>query len=192
MGQFYFKKFCTQFRETECGSQGSFIKPVFFFRKTLFTLIFKFQPYYLIIPRSKRQIYVDLDKISTGSEKVATGSESDPCHHLLTTTGLLSESGWTRPSEGRNYKLFFVLLEGNPILPMTPRDGCVGNRIRIIDNRQLILTVFFTSKKAIFDKILLDTVVTLSDALFKQNNFSDDFESGRKSSRSSSFWKHHS
>ena len=27
-------------------------------------------------------------------------------------------------SEGRNYKLFFVLLEANPILPMTPRDGC--------------------------------------------------------------------
>ena len=25
-------------------------------------------------------------------------------------------------SEGRNYKLFFVL--PNPILPMTPRDGC--------------------------------------------------------------------
>ena len=28
-------------------------------------------------------------------------------------------------SEGRNYKLFFVLLEANPILPMAPRDGCV-------------------------------------------------------------------
>ena len=27
-------------------------------------------------------------------------------------------------SEGRNYKLFFVLLEANPILLMTPRDGC--------------------------------------------------------------------
>ena len=27
-------------------------------------------------------------------------------------------------SEGRNYKLFFVLLEANLILPMTPRDGC--------------------------------------------------------------------
>ena len=48
-----------------------------FFRKTLFTLILKFQPYYLIIPRSRRQIYVNLGKISTGSEKVATGSERD-------------------------------------------------------------------------------------------------------------------
>ena len=27
-------------------------------------------------------------------------------------------------SEGRNYKLFLVLLEANPILTMTPRDGC--------------------------------------------------------------------
>ena len=28
-------------------------------------------------------------------------------------------------SEGRHYyKLFFVLLEANPILPMAPRDGC--------------------------------------------------------------------
>ena len=27
-------------------------------------------------------------------------------------------------SEGRNYKLLFFLLEANPILPMTPRDGC--------------------------------------------------------------------
>ena len=27
-------------------------------------------------------------------------------------------------SEGRNYKLFFVLFEANPILLMTPRDGC--------------------------------------------------------------------
>ena len=27
-------------------------------------------------------------------------------------------------SEGRHYKLFFFLLEANPILPMTPRDGC--------------------------------------------------------------------
>ena len=27
-------------------------------------------------------------------------------------------------SEGRNYKLFFVLLEAKPILPMAPRDGC--------------------------------------------------------------------
>ena len=26
-------------------------------------------------------------------------------------------------SEGRNYKLFFILLEANPILPMTRRDG---------------------------------------------------------------------
>ena len=33
------------------------------------------------------------DKISTGSEKVATGSESDPCRHLLITSGLLPESG---------------------------------------------------------------------------------------------------
>ena len=29
-------------------------------------------------------------------------------------------------SEGRNYKLFFVLLEANPILPMTARNGCGG------------------------------------------------------------------
>ena len=27
-------------------------------------------------------------------------------------------------SEGRNYKLFFVLLKANPIMPMAPRDGC--------------------------------------------------------------------
>ena len=27
-------------------------------------------------------------------------------------------------SEGRNYKLFFVLLEANPILPKAPRDVC--------------------------------------------------------------------
>ena len=92
MGQFYFYIFLTQFRETEYGSQGPFLKPVFF-RKTLFTLIFTFQPYYLIIPRSKRQINVDLEKISTGSEKFATGSESDPYRHLLTSTELLPESG---------------------------------------------------------------------------------------------------
>ena len=49
-----------------------------FFRKTLFTLLLTFQTYFLIIPRSIRQIYVDLGKISTGSEKVATGSESHP------------------------------------------------------------------------------------------------------------------
>ena len=62
-----------------------------------FTLIFTISPYYLFIPRSRRQIYFDLDKISTGSEKVATGSESHPWHHLLITTGLLLESGWTLP-----------------------------------------------------------------------------------------------
>ena len=28
-------------------------------------------------------------------------------------------------SDGRNYKLFFVLLKANPILPMAPKDGCV-------------------------------------------------------------------
>ena len=65
-----------------------------------------------------------MGKTSTGSEKVATGSESDPCRHLFTATGLLPESGWARPSAVGNYKLFFVLLEENPILPMTPRDGC--------------------------------------------------------------------
>ena len=27
-------------------------------------------------------------------------------------------------SKGRNYKVFFILLEVNPILPMAPRDGC--------------------------------------------------------------------
>ena len=73
VNQFYFNTFFTQLRENEHGSQGSFIKPKFFFRKTLFTLILTFQPYYLIIPRSRRQIYVDLGNISTGSEKVATG-----------------------------------------------------------------------------------------------------------------------
>ena len=93
MGQFNFTIFFTQFRENEYGSQGSFIKPVFFFGKTWFTLIFTFQPYYLIIPRSGRQIYVEVGKISTGSEKVATGSESDPCRHLFIATGLLPESG---------------------------------------------------------------------------------------------------
>ena len=30
-------------------------------------------------------------------------------------------------SEGWNYKLFFVLLEANPILSMTPRDFCAGS-----------------------------------------------------------------
>ena len=65
-----------------------------------------------------------MGKVSTGSEKVATGSESNPCRHLFTATGLLPESGCTRPSAVGNYKLFFFLLEENPILPMTPRDGC--------------------------------------------------------------------
>ena len=50
-------------------------------------------PSSLIIPRSGRQIYVEVGKISTGSEKFATGSESDPCRHLFTATGLLPESG---------------------------------------------------------------------------------------------------
>ena len=81
-------------------------------RDLLENLYFLGKPYYLIIPRSKRQIYVDLDKISTGSEKFVTGSESDPCRHLSTTAGLLPESGWTRPSEERNYKLFFVPNQG--------------------------------------------------------------------------------
>ena len=106
-GSISFYHFFTQFREREYGSQGSFITPVFF-EETRFPLIFTFQPYYLIIPRSGRQIYVEVGKISTGSEKLATGSESNPCRHLLITTGLLPESGWTCPSEGRNYKLFFV------------------------------------------------------------------------------------
>ena len=50
-------------------------------------------PSSLIIPRSRRQISVDMGKISTGSEKVATGSESDPRRHLEITTGLLPDSG---------------------------------------------------------------------------------------------------
>ena len=46
---------------------------------------------------------------------------------------------WQNPgelvlSEGRNYKLFFVLFEANPILPMAPRDGCEGGKQISFDN----------------------------------------------------------
>ena len=34
-------------------------------------------------------------------------------------------------SEGRNYKLFFVLLKANPILAMAPRDGCVRKSVAL-------------------------------------------------------------
>ena len=48
-------------------------------------------------------------------------------------------------------------------------------RITIVDNRQLLITGFFTSKKSKFDDILLYSIVTFSYALFKLNPIDDDF-----------------
>ena len=39
MGQFYFNTFITQFRETECGSQGSFINLYFFKENVVYSNI---------------------------------------------------------------------------------------------------------------------------------------------------------
>ena len=106
---FFQKKIITCSRY-HCFEVRKLFKNLTFFRKTACTHTFTFQPCYSTTPKWRLHIYFNLKWIWAELEKCAIALKQIDCPFLSEITGLLPDSRWTWPREGRDQNQSFVCL----------------------------------------------------------------------------------
>ena len=115
--------FLTQFRETEYGSQGSFIKPVFFKENFVYSNIY-ISILLLIISRSRRKFLSTSTKYQLDRRSLRQARKVIPAVTFWLPLDYCRNLDELVPVKGGIISSSLFLIKGNPILPMTPKDGC--------------------------------------------------------------------